>query len=68
MDSQLEVLRYQLKLIERDVRSIAKERGVKVRRHRSSGIDATYPDGTKVHYEGWKHIFSDFIHRYCKAS
>lgn len=59
--NQFDVLSIQVRLIENKVRTTAKERGIKIRRHRYSGVDATFPDGKKVHYYGWKHAYNELM-------
>lgn len=56
---QLDILVIQIRQIQRKVREMAKERGIAIRRHPHSGIDAKFPDGRKEHYFGWKHAFNE---------
>lgn len=46
---------------ELDVRQIAKEHGVKVRRNPFSGIDVKFPDGKKKKYLGWLQLQQDLV-------
>ncbi|GAA4827871.1 hypothetical protein GCM10023310_00670 [Paenibacillus vulneris] len=59
--NQLDVLLIDIRLTEKKVREVAKERGIKIRRHPYSGIDAKFPDGKKVHYFGWKHAYNELM-------
>jgi hypothetical protein len=45
-----------IRMAERDVREIAKQNGIKVRKHPRSGIDVKFTDGEKQHFYGWKHL------------
>jgi hypothetical protein len=47
--------------IEKYVREIAKEYGVRVRRNPYNGIDVKYPNGEKKHYLGWISLRHDLI-------
>lgn len=53
-----------IRKIQDDVRRIAKDNGVKVRRHQFSGIDVKYPDGTKQHYHGWIQLKQHLVNQY----
>jgi len=60
MSTAFRVLRYELKLIENELRETANVWGVKIRKRRISGIDAIFPDGRKEHYHGWKHMYNEW--------